>query len=132
MLNRTSGLVFQCATQRGVPGQARRPSPAISDAVDQRARRKDFAGTQIDDISQASGVFHFGIARRAFSFVAQQPGRRNKTARFQSRCAKFVARGGDSAERFVVIEIVKLAFVLGVKSGQQFIAKLSLRRGGRS
>ena len=37
---------------------------------------------------------------------------------------KFISRLGDSAERFIVIEIVKFAFILGVKPGEEFLGQV--------
>src|SRR5207249_6088727 len=47
---------------------------------------------------------------------------RNKTSRLQTAGAKFIARRCDSAERLVVIEIVKLALVCGVEASKKLVA----------
>src|SRR5205814_8463309 len=55
--------------------------------------------------------------------MPEQPRRRYKTSRFQSLCAEFISRCRDPAQRFLIAQVIKLAFVLRVKSGYQFIAQ---------
>ena len=74
-------FAFEGLAERGVPSQARHPSPTISHAVDQRSCPKRFAGTQIAHRPEPCGVFHFCIAGCLLCFAAEQPRRRNKTSR---------------------------------------------------
>src|SRR5260370_11133613 len=120
-------LVLEGSAEHGVPSQARHSSPTISDAVNQRSCRKGFAGPQIAPRAQASGVFHFGIARCSFSFAAEQPGRRDEPARFQPAGEKFISRRFDSLKSVVVSKIVKLAFALRIEFGDEFLEKAFAR-----
>jgi hypothetical protein len=112
--------------ERSVPGTTDRASPPISDAVNNRSRSKLSARTQVAHRTQPCGVFHSGITRGALRFHAKQPGWRDKTARLQTMCAKFILGSRDSPQSFVIIKIVKFTFVLRVKPRQEFIAQAFL------
>src|SRR6266581_4935276 len=120
-------FVLEGSAEHGVPSQARHSSPTVSDAVNQRSCRKGFVKPQIAHRPQASRVFHFRIARCSFSFKPEQPGRCDETTRFQPAGEKFISRCFDSSKSFIVSEIVKLAFALGIELGDEFLEKAFAR-----
>src|SRR5438105_11396775 len=85
-------FAFEGVAERGVPSQARHPSPTISYAVDQRSCQKRFPKTQIAHRPDRCGEFNFSIPASSLRFVLDQPRRRNKTSRLKSAGEKFAAR----------------------------------------
>src|SRR5204863_8699357 len=81
----------------------------------------------IADGTQAGGVFHLRIARGMLRFIAEQPRRRHKTSRVKTVRPEFIAGACNATQSFVITEVVKLAFVLRVKSCQEFVAQSFFR-----
>ena len=120
-------LDFQESEHRRVPGATDGTAPIVFNAINQRSCRKYVARTEIAHGTQTCGVFHLRIARGALGFVAKQPRRRHKTSRIETVRAKFVPRACNAAQSFVIIQVVKLALVLRVKSCQEFVAQSFFR-----
>src|SRR5947207_6299579 len=116
-------FVFQQTKKRCVPTATDRAAPRVVNAVNQGSGRKYISGTEIADGSQARGVFQLGVGNRALCFIPEQPRRRDKPSRLQSLHTEFISRCRDSAQRFLIAQIVKLAFVPRVKSGPQLVAQ---------
>src|ERR1700674_4642977 len=114
--------VREVTAKQGVPSQTRCPAPSAAHTIDQGARRKLFARTQVTHSGEASCVFHFRGGGGPLAFRPQQPRGSNETARFQTRPIELISRLGDPAKRLVVIEVVKFPFVAGVNAGQEFRA----------
>ena len=110
--------------QGAIPGQAGETSPATAQTVNQRAGVKILSRAQIADTGQPGRVFHVRCSGRAFRFGAEQPRGGDETARRQPRRDEFSARLGDAAKRFVVIEVVEFAFIVGVEPGKKLVAQL--------
>ncbi len=110
--------------QRRIPRQARGATPAAAHTVSEGAGGKIISGTQVTYPGQSRRVFHFRFGSRSLRRRAKQPRRRDETARRQSRGDKFISRPSDSAKCFVVVEIIKFAFVIGIKPGQEFLARI--------
>src|SRR5262249_30244628 len=74
-------IIFDDPAYDPVPGEACCASPTVSNTVNERTRREYFTGSQIAHCSKSGGVFHLCITRRSLRFAAQQPRRRDKSAR---------------------------------------------------
>src|SRR5437867_13176636 len=120
-------LALQKSEHRCVPTATDSTAPIVFNAINQRSCRKHVARAEITHGAEASGVFHLRIARGALRFIAKQPRRRHKTSRLKTVRAEFIARARDAAQSLVITQIVKLAFVLRVKSGQEFVPESFFR-----
>src|SRR5215475_9044567 len=76
-------LVFQQTKKRCIPTATDRAAPCVVNAVNQGSGGKYISGTEIEDGSQARGVFQLGVRNRALCFIPEQPRRRDKSARLQ-------------------------------------------------
>ena len=107
---------IQQTEQRCVP-TTKRAAPIIVNTVNERSRRKRGFRAEIAHRAQACRVFQFRIANGLLCFVSQQPRWSDKTARFEPERTEFISCRGDAAQSFLITQIVKLAFVLGIKPG---------------
>ena len=85
--------------------------------------REYFSRAQIAHDAQPRGVFQSCICYRAFAFRAQKPCRRDETARRKPERMKFFTCARDPNQRLFICEIVKFAFIICVKTGQEFFAR---------
>ena len=120
-------LALEKSEHRRVPGVTDGAAPIVFDTINQRSCRKYVARAEIAHGTQTCGVFHLRIARGALGFVAKQPCRRHKTSRLKTVRAELVARACNATQSLVITQIVKLAFVLRVKSCHEFVAQSFFR-----
>ena len=116
-------LGLQKTEQCRVPIATERPTPIIVNTIDERSRRKDGVEAEIAYGPKARCVFQLRIANGSLSFISQQPRRSDETARLKSERTEFISCCRDALQSFLITQVVKLAFVLGIKSGHEFIAQ---------
>src|SRR5207302_8011674 len=120
-------FALQELEHRYVPSATDGAAPIIFNAINQRSCRKYVARAEITHGTQACGVFHLRIAGGALRFIAKQPRRRDKTSRLKTVRTEFIARACNATLSCVIAKVVKLAFVLRVKSCQEFVAQIFFR-----
>src|SRR5439155_810105 len=85
---------LQESGERCIPRQAGSASPLTSNTVNDRPGGKIFARAKITDATEPRRVFQFRVARRALGCRAEQPRRRDETARLQSEIARAHSASG--------------------------------------
>jgi len=124
--NAQQRLAFQISKERGVADSANSTSPVPSNAVNNRSRGELTPRPEIAHLVQPRGVFDPRIARGALSFLAEQPCRSHETSRLEIIRAKFISRGCNSMQGFIVVQVVKFTFLLRVKSREELVVETLL------